>query len=231
MSERVNFAKHGSLLFSRLFVGEVTRFDTVSQRHDSIQSFCWVVAFFAYSKLTKFSSFSFVTFGFRPAIFSQQNTAMTAMTLVLRDSNNVVNVQQTRKPNKVLLRSLSAPLPQSPPMAFFGKPKENSFHDLVAPVESSKEDMTEPSIFRTDSSSMDAEQEEMWTLKRANPIYDSDDEESMESPSKRLRNTYFDVIPEARDDEEDFEDDRQITPLFMHAQISEDEHGAITLVL
>jgi hypothetical protein len=160
---------------------------------------------------------------------------MTAMTLVLRDSNNVINVQQTRKPNKVLLRSLSAPLPQSPPMAFFGKPKENSFQDLVAPVESSKEDLTEPSIFRTDSSwsTMDAEQEEMWTLKRANPIYDSDDEdeESMESPSKRLRNTYFDVIPEARDDEEDFEDDRQIKPLFMQAQISEDKHGAITLVL
>jgi hypothetical protein len=80
---------------------------------------------------------------------------------------------------------------------------------------------------------MDAEQEEMWTLKRANPIYDSDDEdeESMESPLKRLRNTYFDVIPEARDDEEDFEDDRQIKPLFMQAQISEDNHGAITLVL
>lgn len=56
-----------------------------------------------------------------------------------------------------------------------------------------REDTVEISIYRREweVADADADQDSMWTLKRANPICDSDDEEDhiYESPTKRSRKT------------------------------------------
>ena len=44
-----------------------------------------------------------------------------------------------------------------------------------------------PAIFRRSRSDLDDEEEDMFVLKRANPVYDSDDEDYMASPAKRQR--------------------------------------------
>lgn len=54
----------------------------------------------------------------------------------------------------------------------------------------SEPDASESSVFRRRTSSLcdhDQEESDMFALKRANPVYDSDDEDYMESPTKRQR--------------------------------------------
>mmetsp|Transcript_16787 Transcript_16787/g.24827 ORF Transcript_16787/g.24827 Transcript_16787/m.24827 type:complete len:145 (+) Transcript_16787:270-704(+) len=118
-------------------------------------------------------------------------------TCVLRESNpNAVNVQPTGKPVKgsSLLRSYSAPMPQSPSLEVANQ--DNDQEQIVVP-QSEK-----INIFRTTSDEVDEELEDMWTLKRANPVFDEDDDDFEVSPSKRARTfTYFDAVPESRDDE------------------------------
>jgi hypothetical protein len=55
-------------------------------------------------------------------------------------------------------------------------------------LESERENATQrPSIFRRQGDFED--QEDMFVLKRANPVYDSDDEDYLSSPAKRQRTT------------------------------------------
>lgn len=54
-------------------------------------------------------------------------------------------------------------------------------------LESELEEPSHPSIFRRRTDLEDEDDGDMLVLKRANPVYDSDDEEFMSSPPKRLR--------------------------------------------
>eukprot|EP00548_Thalassiothrix_antarctica_P013431 CAMPEP_0194171426 /NCGR_PEP_ID=MMETSP0154-20130528/6016_1 /TAXON_ID=1049557 /ORGANISM="Thalassiothrix antarctica, Strain L6-D1" /LENGTH=180 /DNA_ID=CAMNT_0038883733 /DNA_START=60 /DNA_END=602 /DNA_ORIENTATION=- len=118
-------------------------------------------------------------------------------------TNTPSKVQPTTdKPMKsVLQRTYSAPLPQSPPLVVEKEEKQE---------EHSCSENQEVKFFRTTSSldeldDFDDELEEMWTLKRANPVFDEEDEdEGAEclTPSKRAKTyTYFDKVPETRDEE------------------------------
>jgi hypothetical protein len=80
------------------------------------------------------------------------------------------------------------------------------------------------SVFRTEPASH--ELEDMWTLKRATPIFDEEEEEeeSLESPTKRSR-TFFIPFPEERD-----ADSTIRHGLSWDCQIREDENG-FTLML
>ncbi|KAI2503992.1 hypothetical protein MHU86_10425 [Fragilaria crotonensis] len=87
-------------------------------------------------------------------------------------------LQSSTQPLKPLLRSASAPLVPSPTRE-------------VQPHQAQIATGLPRSIFRSNSTSL--ELEDMWTLKRASPVFDLDDEdveESLESPSKRVR-TFF----------------------------------------
>lgn len=138
---------------------------------------------------------------------------MTALTRVLRDTNavNIQSIQNLSKPMKPLFsRSVSAPLPQSPVLE-------------ERPTEVDTVDSEVASIFR--ATTISEEPEDMWTLKRATPIDESEDEESvylMESPTKRIRRTFsfYDPFPESRDEEES-----QIVELSWNTQICETASG------
>lgn len=138
---------------------------------------------------------------------------MTALTRVLRDTTavNIQSIQNLSKPMKPLFsRSVSAPLPQSPVLD-------------ERPIEVETVASEVASIFR--STTISEEPEDMWTLKRATPIDESEDEESvclMESPTKRIRRTFsfYDPFPESRDEEES-----QIVELSWNTQICETESG------
>jgi len=134
-------------------------------------------------------------------------------------TNTPSKVQQTtNKPVKsslqrTLQRTYSAPLPQSPPI-FVEKEKKQE-------EQSSSENKEE--IFNTSSRlEFDEELEDLWTLKRANPIdEDEEDDELLSSPTKRARTyTYFDEVPETRDEEPS---ERQI--LGWNDRITEDKSG------
>lgn len=115
---------------------------------------------------------------------------------VLRETNNAVNIHQTGKPAKSssLLRSYSAPMPQSPPLV---RETEAENKEQITETQNNNID-----IFRETSDEVSEELEDMWTLKRANPVFDEDDDDFEASPSKRARTfTYFDAVPESRDDE------------------------------
>ena len=115
------------------------------------------------------------------------SAVMTAITLVLR-SSNALNIKSASQPLKPLQRSVSAQLMPSP---------ENEAQPHQAQIATG----LPRSIFRSSSSSL--ELEDMWTLKRASPVFDLEDEdreESPESPSKRVR-TFFIPFPEERDAE------------------------------
>ena len=135
---------------------------------------------------------------------------MTAITLVLR-TTNALNIQTSKQPMKPLLRSVSAPLMPSPAI------KTESTQGQ--PVSSMSQ-----FVFRTEPASH--ELEDMWTLKRATPVFDEeeDEDESLESPTKRSR-TFFDPFPEERDSDSSI---RQ--GLSWDCQIREDENG-FTLLL
>jgi hypothetical protein len=128
---------------------------------------------------------------------------MTAINRILRDSNALLNVQSSSvsKPSKPLYRSLSAPIVRSATPEF---EEDAPIHDSV-PAQSQY-------IFRSTAISEDLDN--MWTLKRANPVFDEDDE-PIESPTKRTRTL------EARDEVD--ASDRQI--LTWSAQIVENENG------
>jgi hypothetical protein len=130
---------------------------------------------------------------------------MTAINRILRDSNSSLNIQTSsiNKPSKPLYRSLSAPVVRS---ATPEVEEDKSIQDST-PAQSQY-------IFRSAAISEDLN--DMWTLKRANPVFDEDDDEPMESPTKRTRTTL-----EGRDEVE--ASDRQI--LTWSAQIVEDENG------
>ena len=135
---------------------------------------------------------------------------MTAFTFVLRDTN-VLNIQSTKQPLKPILRSVSAPLLPPSPTLKAERPIERT---VTAQPQS---------IFR--SVGVSDELEDMWTLKRATPIFDEDDEEDhFESPIKRSRSTY-DPSPEERDEQSAARQE-----LSWNCQIREDENG-YTLVL
>lgn len=137
---------------------------------------------------------------------SISSAIMTAITLVLR-SSNALNVKSSTQPLKPLLRSASAPLVPSPTRE-------------VQPHQAQIATGLPRSIFRSNSTSL--ELEDMWTLKRASPVFDLDDEdveESLESPSKRVR-TFFIPFPEERDSESS---SRQRLP--WDCKIREDENG------
>lgn len=64
-------------------------------------------------------------------------------------------------------------------------------------LDSEPETSSQPSIFRrrTDVDDQDGQDDDMFVLKRANPVYDSDDEEEyMSSPPKRQRTTEPSVL-------------------------------------
>ncbi|KAI2503707.1 hypothetical protein MHU86_10767 [Fragilaria crotonensis] len=116
-------------------------------------------------------------------------------------------LQSSTQPLKPLLRSASAPLVPSPTRE-------------VQPHQAQIATGLPRSIFRSNSTSL--ELEDMWTLKRASPVFDLDDEdveESLESPSKRVR-TFFIPFPEERDSESS---SRQRLP--WDCKIREDENG------
>lgn len=134
---------------------------------------------------------------------------MTAITLVLR-TTNTLNIQTSKQPMKPLLRSVSAPLMPSPAL------KTESTQEQVSSI-------IPQSVFRTEPAAH--EMEDMWTLKRATPVFDEEDEEeSLESPTKRSR-AFFNPFPEERDADSTI---RHV--LSWDCQIREDENG-FTLLL
>ena len=134
---------------------------------------------------------------------------MTAITLVLR-TTNTLNIQTSKQPMKPLLRSVSAPLMPSPAL------KTESTQEQVSSI-------IPQSVFRTEPASH--EMEDMWTLKRATPVFDEEDEEeSLESPTKRSR-AFFNPFPEERDADSTI---RHV--LSWDCPIREDENG-FTLLL
>mmetsp|Transcript_13200 Transcript_13200/g.20125 ORF Transcript_13200/g.20125 Transcript_13200/m.20125 type:complete len:172 (+) Transcript_13200:2670-3185(+) len=111
-------------------------------------------------------------------------------------STNTPSKPKTGKPTKTssLLRSYSAPTPQSPPLV---RETEAENKEQITETQNNNID-----IFRETSDEATEELEAMWTLKRANPVFDEDDDDFEASPSKRAKTfTYFDAIPESRDDE------------------------------
>jgi hypothetical protein len=107
---------------------------------------------------------------------------MTAITLSLPTSTkfNIKSIKQATA--KSVTRSFSVPMPST------------------SSSESSETRISETlpefgTLFRT-SSNADTN-EEMWTLKRASPVFDDEsDDECLESPAKRIRSTYFLPLPD-----------------------------------
>lgn len=130
---------------------------------------------------------------------------MTAITFVLRASN-ALNIKPSTQPLKPLPRSasvLSAPTP----------PKEVRSGQTQVTIGSPL------SVFRSNPVSLDLD--EMWTLKRASPVFDEEDEEEFEeSPTKRVRTTFFVPFPEERDTQQSV---RQGLP--WDCKVREDENG------
>ena len=130
---------------------------------------------------------------------------MTAITLVLRASN-ALNIKPSMQPLKPLPKPVSSTSILSPP-------------NDARPVQAQVAAGSPLSIFR--SRALPLELEDMWTLKRASPIFDEDDEdECQESPSKRVRTTCFLPFPEERDTQSSV---RQRLP--WDCKIREDENG------
>lgn len=110
-----------------------------------------------------------------------------------------------------------------PPMPSLYKSRSNS---------SDQSDHKEnPAIFFSATKEIPEHLEELWTLKRATPIDEEDTEPWLESPSKRLRRTFsfFDPVPESRDDEEDSH--HRVKELSASVQIQEEQDGFTVVLL
>ena len=89
---------------------------------------------------------------------------MTAVVFFALRDMNVLSIQSTKQDLKPILRSVSAPVsPQSPPTLKDERPMERTA--TVQPQQ------LFPSLGVSD------ELKDMWTLRRATPIFDEDDEE------------------------------------------------------
>jgi hypothetical protein len=111
---------------------------------------------------------------------------MTAITLSLPTSTkfNVKSIKQATA--KSVTRSFSVPMPSNTEMTSSSESSETRISEILPEF---------GTLFRT-SSNADTN-EEMWTLKRASPVFDDEsDDECLESPSKRIRSTYFLPLPD-----------------------------------
>jgi hypothetical protein len=115
---------------------------------------------------------------------------MTAITLTLPPTTTKINIKSMKQTNsKHLGRSISLSMASKAELNCHSESTDSRISEVSSASEV---------VFRTASSTIN-EKEEMWTLKRASPVFEDEgsesDDEYLESPTKRMRTSFFLPVP------------------------------------